>query len=196
MTTAGWVFAALITAGLAACDGGLEPEPHGPSRVELQYAGPLTGSFTVEGEIRAGEADMLGNTYAYGLRYDTSPPVEVRANRYDEATNMADWVQILIPGSTTGTSPIDWNQCQSSEPECASVSLVLQLLHEHGEQARYSCSLMTGTISVTSISSTRAKGTFSGIGGCIDRDAAGGEMPSVQITGGQFDVNLVGGRRE
>lgn len=187
---------ALALVGLVGCsDGPVDPAAFGPSRVRLSYQGPLVGSYAAEGELQRGKG-MLDHTYAYGLRYQNPTALEVRSVVLDAASDRVDWVDIQIPADRPGTYAIDQDRCPRWEAGCAGLFLVLRLPNQEGKQAKYSCTLLTGTIRVATASGRRVQGTFSGAGECIDRDAPEGtDHPPVTVTGGEFDVELSSGVR-
>jgi hypothetical protein len=107
---------------------------------------------------------------------------------------MVDGVNVRVPSHATGTFTIDGDQCGWWDDTCAGITVFFGLRNANGEQARYSCTMKTGTIRLTTLSATRAVGEFSGSGECLDRDAPQGS-PAVTITGGRFDVKLYEARR-
>lgn len=147
-----------------------------------------------EGEAQPGQ-DMLGSTYTHGLRYTSPATVEISGNVHDPARNLVDWVRLNVPAVAAGSFEIDVDSCSPWEDHCASASLVLRLLNENGQQAKYSCWVRSGRIDVSFASSERMTGTFSGTGECLDRDDTTGTSPPITISNGAFDVRLRAGVR-
>ena len=104
-----------------------------------------------------------------------------------------DWVDLSIPRQSAGSLTIDTHNCPRWNDECPSVFVVLELLNVNGAQAKYSCHLRTGKILLGSISNTRAKGEFSGIGECLTN--TGEIIEGFRVTNGRFDVNVISGTR-
>jgi hypothetical protein len=59
----------------------------------------------------------------------------------------------------------------------------------NGDTRDFGCALTSGTIVLTDVSSSRAKGTFSGTGDCIP--GGGGASSAFSVSDGTFDVALV-----
>jgi hypothetical protein len=59
----------------------------------------------------------------------------------------------------------------------------------NGDTGDFFCALTSGTIVLTEVSSSRAKGTFSGSGSCVA--GGGGASSAFSVSNGTFDVALV-----
>ena len=94
-----------------------------------------------------------------------------------------DIAGVTTPSQTTGTFTINAN-CTAAN--CASVAYIVGAT-QNEQSFTFICSLTTGSIVVTSISSSRAAGTFSGTGTCLTAAFA---SSSFAITNGSFDVPL------
>jgi len=176
----------------ACSDGVTGPDETGPSSLTFAYQGPISGSFAAEQDCQSA-GSLVNQTCARGLRYQNPGAVELSGTRLRPG-EIADQVYLMIPGQSTGTFAIDASTCPWWDDRCATVFVVLELLNVHGSQARYSCSLHSGTIRVTAASESRAIGEFSGTGVCADREMEADDPPFT-ITSGRFDVKLVRGTR-
>ena len=179
----------LLTASLAlvlaACDNGpIDPPVDGPGTISFSYQGPISGTLAIEGDIRT-DRPPLGQTAAYGQRYHNPQMIEARGAAVNG--DMIDGITVRVPSHTTGSFNIDTSQCGWLDDSCAGIFLFLRLRNANGEQAKYSCTVQTGTIRLTAVSEARAKGVFQGSGECLDRD---GGSPPIAISNGQFDVKL------
>lgn len=88
---------------------------------------------------------------------------------------------------TTGSVVID-GICPGEV--CAAVSLALDVPLSGASQARYSCALDDGVITVLSLRDGRAVGEFSGTGSCLGAPGTD-DLETFSITGGTFDVKVV-----
>lgn len=182
----GRLAAAALLLTLAACDG----DPSGPgdsqSTVSITYAGTgISGRYAATGEPSAA-LPPLRQDYAQGRRYASKGGIEVHSNATRSAT-MTDFSTIDIPRLTVGTSTIDPN---CDDDWCASVSLAVEVGTTGVSQARQSCFLRQGSVTVTAVSDTRVRGTFSGTGHCLSASGTD-DIEDFTITSGSFDVALV-----
>jgi hypothetical protein len=151
-------------------------------RAAFTYASPnspVNGSFAAEG---ARPADVLTGTWAAASTDDADAYVVALRQTGEQ------WEQLIvyIPGASLGTSAIV-PDCDNS---CAFVALTVRK-SMGGVSYQYLCEVMQGTVSVTSLTDSRIKGTFSGTGICESQDNP--NQPSVTITGGTFDAPLLAG---
>jgi hypothetical protein len=182
---------ALLLLLLAACstestgpDAGAVPAPV----LRFTYAGPESGSFVAEGAPVPG-APQLQQTFAQGRRsLGTHRDFEILAVARRGAS-AADLVTIGGLPQAVGTHVVDARACDGSGPSCPRVLVGLDLPTDgRAAQARASCSLETGTVRITTWSSTRAVGVLSGTGRCTMID--GRVVDGFRITDGRFDVAL------
>lgn len=186
MNLAGRLAVASLLLALAACDG----DPNGPAQtqnaVRITYAGTgIGGSYVAQGALQAG-TPPLQQTYAQGRRYPVAGALEVLSTQTRSSTT-ADFAWLDIPQVTTGTLAID-PDCDADH--CPAVSLALEVGTTGVSQARLSCFLRQGSITVSAISDTRVRGTFSGTGHCLGAPGTA-NVEDFAITSGSFDVPLV-----
>lgn len=181
--------APLLLAALAACDnpaGGGETV----SNVQIVYGGSsnqgtVNGRYEARGEARTG-TPPLQQTYALGQRYTDDAHIQVVSNRKHDG-DVVDFAWITIPRLTAGAVTID-GICPGET--CAAVSLALEVGTTGVSQAKYSCSLDSGTIRITSVTETRVKGDFSGTGFCIGAPGTP-DLDQFSVAEGTFDVRLI-----
>jgi hypothetical protein len=97
------------------------------------------------------------------------------------------WDQIVIgiDRSTTGTSTIS-SSC-SDEDSCTGVFVTFGS-NQSGTAFANFCTLTSGTITITALSSTNVTGTFSGTGTCIS--SFGATPTNFTVTNGVFNVGV------
>jgi hypothetical protein len=101
-----------------------------------------------------------------------------------KSSNSWDWSFIQINRTTVGSSTIDVN-CSANN--CTEFGVWFGM-NGNGTNYSYICTLTTGTVAITAISSTNAAGTFSGSGTCF---ASGSNTETTfTVTNGSFNVGL------
>lgn len=150
--------------------------------LEFLFSGMTSGSFSAQGSLTSTTNPSTTASWAAGYRDEQEGALVVEAVK-PQSGGTYDLVAITIPRLTTGSSTIDIN-CTTS---CAAV-IVLFRQNDSTQDFQFLCGLESGTLTISSISSTRAAGTFSGSGTCFDASFTQG---SFSVTGGTFDVVLV-----
>jgi hypothetical protein len=141
-----------------------------------------SATFNASGAIPANPSTSFGTTAWAGGSTETANELDIGAAIPRSATTW-DLAVITTPAQATGTFTINTSCTASSCPAVGYLVGVTQ-----NEQAyTYICFLTTGTITVSSFSSTHATGTFSGTGSCVTQAQA---VSSFAITNGTFDVGL------
>lgn len=190
LTRSARIAAPALVAALAACDGGpTDPQPSaGASTVRFAYEGSgaegvVSGAYEATGDPRAGQSRQ---TFAIGQRYRGAGAIQVVSD-LQRPGDVSDFAWVVIPRLDAGTLAID-RACGTDY--CPGVFFALEVKNTHGSQARYSCTLESGTVRVTSISATRVAGEFSGTGACIGAPGTA-DLEQVSVAGGRFDVKLI-----
>lgn len=181
--------ALMLLTGVPACgDGVNDPQPTGPSSVSFSYQGQgeegsISGSYQVEGDpdlsVPSGR-----QTYAEGRRIRSAGALQVDTNR--QRSNDYDFARVTLPRLSTGSWATD-RPCGTDY--CPEIFIALELRRVHGSQARYSCTLESGIVRITSISGTRARGGFSGTGICLGAPGVA-DLEHFSVSNGRFDVKL------
>ncbi len=97
-----------------------------------------------------------------------------------------NFVTLFAERSTPGSVSI----AIPCSPNCGDFGFLFGLPNSGAAAPTQSCFLTSGTISFSTLSSTRAVGTVSGSGDC---SSATGAMTAFTVTGGTFDVPIVTG---
>jgi hypothetical protein len=166
---------------LAACADSTSPEhDDGVGRVEFLYTSPnspVSGSFAAEG---ARPADLETGTWAAAATDQGDAMVVARR----QSGGVHDQAIIFIPGGTTGTSAI----VPDCDDSCAAITVVVH--QSIGESVReYLCAIDQGTVTISTLTSGRIKGTFSGTGSCESPHDP--NHPALSIKQGTFDAPFV-----
>jgi hypothetical protein len=175
---------------LAGCGGDKASGPTGlVGAMSFNYTGALSGSFNVTGQMPASQSQMETTSWATG---------EIIASGTDAGTYVIgatprsasthDFVFIQANRTNAGTSTIDYDNC-TVDP-CSTVLVVFGF--DNGSSFGYlqDCYLQTGTITITEVTATRVKGTFSGAGLCFSQS---GTETAWTVSNGSFDVALTPG---
>jgi len=103
---------------------------------------------------------------------------------------LADNAIIMANRQTVGVGTIDPACAPTSSVSCNGVMLVLGAPANEAAPASI-CYLESGTITISSISSTNAAGTFSGSGSCLNLSTLASS--AFAVTNGSFNVPLLTG---
>lgn len=182
----------LFVAALAACDGPTGPgETADPGSLGFSYAGAVSGTFGVEGAPRL---DARGRP-SFGAWAVAGPSVRFPEEKLTvvglRGENERDAVlfAVSVPRlSAPGTVAIDRN---CAGPECASALLLFGSDDPRTPHAgvERTCEILSGTLTVTSISEGRVTGTFSGRGHCV-ADVQRDPFLPFTISDGSFDAAI------
>jgi hypothetical protein len=165
---------ALLTVATACGDstgpGGLN------GRVSFSYSGATSGTFDASGSIL--EGDPLRSTWAAGARDDENESLAVAANLARSETTTDD-VVIDFPQLATGTVTV-----------ANGARVAISFGYTQTGIPTWSCDLTSGSVTVTTLSGTRARGSFSGTGTCVNSNGTSGAFT---VSNGSFDVPVVNG---
>lgn len=160
----------------------------GPDRLgslSFTFTGGGGGTYTVSGAAPSfSSAPPTATTWAAG--YIEGGEVFVGGSR-PRSGGLIDLVVLRVGRTTTGSETFDANCNIDGATACNGMILFLNF-NGNGDTGDFFCGLTTGTVEVTSASSDRAQGTFSGVGECL---ADGGASSEFTVTSGTFDVALV-----
>ena len=146
---------------LVGCGGDKTTAPTGlAGQMGFSYTGALSGTFNVTGQMPATGQET--SSWAAG--------------------------EIVATGTDAGTATIDFDNCSASV--CSTVFFLLGLNNGTTFTFLQDCYLQSGTITITEVTSTRIRGTFSGAGTC---SSSTGTQTSFTVTNGTFDVAIVPG---
>lgn len=143
--------------------------------------GAVSGTFNATGAFNP--VTMETAAWAAGERDEPNGELLV-GSAVPRNSSSHDFVGMSTGRLTTGSSTISIS-CTSN---CAYVTFIFGN-NNAGSGYLFACDLETGTVTVTEISSARAKGTFSGTGTCFASGASSGS--TMTVTNGSFDVALI-----
>jgi hypothetical protein len=180
----------LLLAAVAVLVGCGRDNPAGPSggasgTVTFAYTGGGGGTFNVSGVMPTLQAQAGASNWAAGHRDTPNTQTEVfgartrGGGRYDAAF-------VGINRLTVGSSQVQAD-CDPETDNCSGMVLVVNI-SEADDNFDFVCLLATGSIAITEITSSRAKGTFTGTGECFNSNF---NVSSFSVTNGTFDVPLV-----
>ena len=170
---------------LAACSDTSGPNSGTSGSFSFTFGGAMvSGSYSASGALPETGA-QASQPWAFGIRETAEGYVLVTASR-PQANNRYDYANLFINRTTVGTATINTTTCQTSE--CPQFYVFFNTSDASTTVGEIYCQLDAGTVTITSISSTRAAGTFSGTGLCLND---GGTEGSFSVQNGSFDVALV-----
>lgn len=170
---------------LASCEDASGPNGLFAGTVAFNFTGAGGGSFDATGGIPLTENDIYRQDWAVGGRDETGGTLVVTAVR---AQGSGDFDQVLmtIPRLTPGAVTIE--TCTTLD--CPAFAFTLGAHEDNLLAFDFACMLTTGTLTIVTISSSRATGTFSGTGTCTDPAANDSQFI---VNGGTFDVVVASG---
>jgi hypothetical protein len=170
----------------AACPGD-STSPGDSSSFSFNYSGSGvgTGAFSASGTMPANASSLNNHDAAGAAQSADFDSYEVLA-AHARGSGAYDIGGILTGRLTAGSTDLDAS-CDPQTTNCAEV-LFIKNGSFTGVTLDQFCVLATGTVTVTEVTATRLKGTFGGIGGCVDDQ---GQNPtSITVTNGTFDVAI------
>jgi hypothetical protein len=170
---------------LAACSDSGGPSGQSGS-LAFTYSGGVSGSYSATGNVPANQAQFNTSTWAVGSRDEPNQSllIESVATR---AGARYDLVFLQIDRLVTGSSAVDLN-CDPDIVDACTGLVVFFGVSTLDDNAQFLCGLETGQVTITSITDTRAQGTFSGSGFCTDENFV---ESAFTLSGGTFDVPLI-----
>ncbi len=156
--------------------------------LSFNYTGGGGGSYSATGAITSAAlaTTPYATTWAAGFKDSTDNSTTIAANIARTATT-SDLAVISVKGQAIGTFSIDVNCVATNASTCNDVLLVTGQ-SASGQTFSNFCSLTAGSITISTLTSTKATGTFSGSGTC--GSAVGASTPWV-VTNGSFSVPLL-----
>jgi hypothetical protein len=160
--------------------------PGAGSVVSLTYIGAGTTSatsFTAMGSIPSSISSSFGtSSWAAGSAHPTENFVTIGGVN-PKSANTWDIVGINIPRKTVGTTSITGN-CDIESIDCPAVIMTFNQGISDFVFTHF-CTLVTGSVTISAISSEAITGTFSGTGGCV---TPAGATSLFSIANGTFNV--------
>ena len=173
---------------LVGCGGDKTTAPTGlAGQMGFSYTGALSGTFNVTGQMPATGQETSSWAAGEIVATGTDAGTFVLASTPRTATTH-DLVFVQANRTNAGTATIDFDNCSASV--CSTVFFLLGLNNGTTFTFLQDCYLQSGTITITEVTSTRIRGTFSGAGTC---SSSTGTQTSFTVTNGTFDVAIVPG---
>ena len=154
--------------------------------VGFTYTGAGGGTFNVSGDAPSLVVPPPTET-SWAVGYFQSGETYVGASRPRSGV-LVDMVILRFEHTTTGSENIDAGCDIDGSTACTAMEFYLNF-NSNGDTGDFFCRLTSGTIVLTEASGSRARGTFSGSGGCIT--GTGGTASDFSVSNGTFDVTLV-----
>lgn len=154
--------------------------------VSFTYSGAISGNFTATGVMPAAQGAMETSAWAAG-EVSTVDGVTYVASATPRNATSHDFFGFYVERTTPGSSSAS-DTCTSN---CAFVAFEFGMQNGTGNTWLQLCSLTAGTVTITEISGSRVKGTFSGTGECVAPNSS--TPQAFTVTNGTFDVALVSG---
>jgi hypothetical protein len=148
--------------------------------VNFTYSGAISGSFAASGALPV-ITSLETQQWAVGARDEANGEIIVEALKPRTSTSH-DVAVLFIPRLTVGSSSVDCPQTT-----CAGGFFDFDVNNSTGD-SQQTCFLATGTLTISTITSSRVTGTFSGTGSCVD---ASQNIAAFSVNSGTFDVALV-----
>lgn len=166
---------------LASCEDASGPNGLFAGTVTFNFTGAGGGTFNVTGGIPLSEDNFYRQDWAIGARDDAEGLLGLTAVRA-QGGGTFDQVVVTIPRLTPGSANIEAN-CTGSD--CAGFGFILGSHEDDILSFEQSCVLTAGTLTIATISSSRATGSFSGFGICT----SGSDVDTdFTVNSGTFDV--------
>jgi hypothetical protein len=186
------IVALLALAVTASCgDSGTDPDEFAASgSVGFSYNGGTllaAGSYNASGGLPLNPNDTENRTWAAGYR-DTENTNNVGIVANVARGDRTDVAIMYFDRSTAGTSTVDAD-CDIEAGDCAGMVFWYNLSESGTATGQVLCGLETGTMTIATLTATRATGSFSGTGSCLGSDFT--TQSSFTVTNGSFDVPIV-----
>lgn len=180
--------AALALVASCGGDGGPTVNSNLSGSMSFSYTGGGGGNFNVSGAAPALSANIGAQSWAAGYRdvaanYTGAYGVRARSGgRYD-------MMIVGIARTTVGSSSVSPTCDPELGEECSGFFFILNA-SEADQNYDFICFAETGSMAISSLNSdnTRATGTFTGSGSCINSTGA---VSAFTATNGTFDVRLL-----
>ena len=153
--------------------------------MSVTFTGAGGGTFSASG-IPPANPDISNSTANWAAGYVDTPGnqssaagVQLRPGAHYNS------VILIMDRVTTGTATVDPGCNDIEATDCTGAFLIVNGNVGDEGSFEFFCGLLTGSVVITEVGSTRMKGTFSGSGECVDESL---NVTSFTMTGGSFDV--------
>ena len=173
----------VVFLGVLSCSDSSGPDIRGS--LAFTYTGAGGGTFSASGDAPTLTTPPTGTSWAVGY---VQASESYLAGSTPRSGGLVDLSILRLERTTPGSESIDPACNIDGSTSCTGMELFLNF-NGNGDTGDFFCALTSGTIVLTEISSSRAKGTFSGDGNCIT--GTGGSSSVFSVSNGTFDVALV-----
>jgi hypothetical protein len=150
----------------------------------FSYSGAISGTFNATGALPGTPAGMETTSWAAAEISTADGETGVLAATPRSASSH-DIAGLFMERVTPGAATIS-DTCQT---QCGFALMTFGQANGTGTTFLQECFITVGSITITEVTTTRVKGTFSGTGECL---AFGSQTPAAfTVTNGTFDVALV-----
>jgi hypothetical protein len=170
--------------GTLSCSDVTEPGIGGS--VTFTYTGAGGGTFSASGDAPSLATDPPTAT-SWAVGYVEDGDTYIGGSR-PRSGGLVDLAILRLERTTTGSDAIDPSCDTDGGTSCTGMTFFLNF-NGNGDSGDFFCGLNSGTVVVTEISGSRAKGTFSGSGTCFP--GAGSTSSPFSVSNGTFDVAMV-----
>ena len=172
---------------LAACG---DDDPSGPGNLSgsmsFTFTGAGGGTFTASGSAPAVAANVGNASFSAGFRDEGATQLGVMGVRA-RGSGRYDTLLLGISRLTVGSVSVEADCDPSAGDDCSGFAFLVNI-SEADENFDFLCLATTGSLSITSISGSRAEGTFTGSGTCVNPAF---QLSSFTVVSGEFDVALL-----
>ena len=174
----------VVLFGALSCSDPSAPGTRGS--LTFAFTGAGGGTFNASGDAPALTAPPpTGTSWAMGVVQAGETHVAASSPR---SGGLVDLALLRFERTTVGSESIDLACNIDGSASCTGMEFYLNF-NGNGDTGDFFCALTTGTIVLTEVSGSRAKGTFSGNGNCSA--GTGGASSAFSVSNGAFDVALV-----
>ena len=179
---------AAALAALAACSDSTGPSGN-EGQLQFGYSGARNGSYSATGELvpSGSSAGFVKQSFAAaGSTTFSGDPVIILASYAPVTSQVGDQIELILPGRTGTFAFVEG--CDAND--CAEGFLGFSFDPDLGYDANGDYfTLVSGTVTITSVSGGRVRGTFSGTA----VSDASGSARTLNVSGGSFDAPLGNG---
>lgn len=172
---------------LASCG---DDDPSGPGNLSgsmsFTYTGAGGGTFNASGTAPALAANIGNSSFSAGFRDDAETQLGVFGVRA-RGGGRYDMMVLGISRLTVGSVNVEAD-CDPDLGEACSGFVFITNVSESDDSFDFWCIPTSGTLSISSISSTRAEGTFTGSGQCFNEAL---QFSNFTIVNGTYSVALL-----
>jgi hypothetical protein len=154
--------------------------------MSFTYTGAGGGSFSASGAAPAVGANIGNASASFGFRDDAATQLGVFGVRA-RGGGRYDAMILGISRLTVGSASVEVD-CDPSLGDACSGFVFMTNISEADDEFDFICAATTGTLSITSISGSRAEGTFTGSGQCFNESL---QFSNFTVVNGEYDVALL-----